>query len=363
VPQHLLVRALVDVAREEVLDELGRLGPERLGVVALKVPLVLADELQELGRLLGLAAANLLLDAVRAVLDVLETLKQRLEHGEEDVDVLVAVKVVKDSREGRVGFESPVDVEKIGSRPVLALLQDDGPGHSGEPATIGDGRGGRVLGSVRHLFLVRGAHVWRRLLAPRGRAVFLLCPAPAAIAAGVEYAPQEIRLLAVAAGAAIRELGQRAVLFLLIRRFLEKFERLLDSLVGKIKELWDEGLEELQDPSALLGIVLAADVDKDDHETQEVEEQLLVLERVLELVSRRLALGHPRSSLLLVLGLDDIHKMLRREIALIIRLDLDAHVIETLEVHRLGLLLPDLFPLTLHGVSKRSTVLEPGILT
>ncbi len=93
--------------------------------------------------------------------------------------------------------------------------------------------------------------------------------------------------------------------------------------------------------------MLAADVGKDDHEAQQVQDELVVAKHVGKLVARRLAPGHADAALLLMLGFDHVDEVLGREAALVVELDLDAHVVEALEVHQLRLALPDLLPLTL----------------
>jgi len=113
VPKNVLVATLLNFAVQEVLDQRNRVGPEGFRVLLIKILRVLVNEAQNFGWLLGFLAADLLQDAVLAVLDVLETLVECLEDGEEDVHVLVAVKVVPGARKWRIGLEFPVHVEEV----------------------------------------------------------------------------------------------------------------------------------------------------------------------------------------------------------------------------------------------------------
>ena len=88
-----------------------------------------------------------------------------------------------------------------------------------------------------------------------------------------------------------------------------------------------------------------------DHKAKEVCNDLSITKFVSELVSLCSAFGASLASLLLVLGLDGVNKMLGGEVLLVELLDLETHVVKTLEVHRLSLCMPHFLPLTLRLVS------------
>ena len=88
-----------------------------------------------------------------------------------------------------------------------------------------------------------------------------------------------------------------------------------------------------------------------DHEAEKVCDDLSVAEIVRELVSDYSAFGAALTSLFLVLGLDCINKMLGGKVLLVELLDLDSHMIKTLEIHSLGLCMPNFLPLALQKTS------------
>jgi hypothetical protein len=96
--------------------------------------------------------------------------------------------------------------------------------------------------------------------------------------------------------------------------------------------------------------VLACVARIQNHEAEKVCDYLSIAELVGELMSHNSAPGAALASLLLVLGLDCINKMFRSEVLLIELLDLDSHVVQTLEVHSLRLCMPNFLPLALQCV-------------
>lgn len=222
------------------------------------------------------------------------------------------------------------------------------PRDRGQPSVVGHLRDSDVFCAIGSLFVVARSDIGCRLLAARCGALFFVRPRPAAVAAGVQHATEKVGFLAIAARPPIRQLGRRWLVFLFFGRILVDVRKLLlDQLLWEVKELRDEVFEKVQDAPPLHCIVLATHSGEDAHEAEEVEEDILIFEAIEELVSWGLALGGSGAPLLLVSRLDNIDKMFRREGTLIVRLDLDTHVIETLQVHVLSLALPDLLPLTL----------------
>ena len=100
-------------------------------------------------------------------------------------------------------------------------------------------------------------------------------------------------------------------------------------------------------PRHLLGTVLAVLKTPEHHEPQQVEHHFLVAEVPYELMAGGLAFERTFTPLLFMLCLDHINQVLCREVPLIVRLDEDSHMVQALEVHALGLGLPNLLPFTL----------------
>ena len=92
-----------------------------------------------------------------------------------------------------------------------------------------------------------------------------------------------------------------------------------------------------------------------DHEAEKICNDFSIAEIVGVLVFWCSAFCASLASLLLVIGLDFINKILSGEMLLVELLDLDPHVIKTLEVHSLRLRMPNFLPLALRSMSGSTT--------
>lgn len=72
-PENVLVPGLIYLAGDEFLDQLRGTRPKGLGIFVVEEVHIIADKAKDLGRLLGLFAPDLLNDALRAVLDALQS--------------------------------------------------------------------------------------------------------------------------------------------------------------------------------------------------------------------------------------------------------------------------------------------------